>query len=282
MPSFMREVMDALLPDGAAWKPAYGGDYDKLLDGVSQNAQGALDDLASLEHIRNPYKCPTELLPDLEREFGISPNNALTEKTRRASLATVRYKRGGLATVPKLQRALDLAGFGYGGYGLSVTQNASPPANPEPIVEANYVLTAHEFPSVYCAGNSRAFAGGGGGGYYLTSGDYFTSRPLYPQAGRICARAFDGSDYRSGLECAGYYDEMLVTDENLKYKSPPEGYWSLVFFVGGAVTRNPDGRIATIATVNIPQSRRQELHRLILRVKPCGIWAAMMVDICKP
>jgi hypothetical protein len=269
--------MDALLPDGAVWKPAYGGDYDKLLDGIAQNEQNVFDDLGSLANVRNPYKCPIELLPDLEREYGISPNNALTEKERRASLAAVRYKRGGLATAAKLQRVLDLAGFGYGGYGLIVTPNASPPANPEPIVEANYVLTAHEFPSVYCAGNSRAFAGGGGGGYYLVMGDYKTAQPLYPQAGRICARAFDGGDYRSGLECAGYYDEMLEIDENLKYKSPPEPYWSLVFFVGGAVTRNPDGRIATVATVNIPQSRKQELHRLVLRIKPEGTWAAMMV-----
>jgi hypothetical protein len=47
--------------------------------------------------------------------------------------------------------------------------------------------------------------------------------------------------------------------------------------VGGSVARNPDGRIASVASVDVPVGRRQELHRLILRVKPLGIWAAMIV-----
>jgi hypothetical protein len=193
----MRGVIDALMPQGAIWNPAYGGDFDRLLDGVAQNKQDTLDDLSSLAHIRDPYNCPIELLPDLEREYGISPDNALTEKERRLSLAAVRYKRRSLGTAQKLQRTLDIAGFGYGGYGLIVTPNASPATDPSTMVDASYVMTAHEFPSVFCAGNTDVAYAGFGGGYYLVSGDYFTTRPLYLQAGQICARAFDGSDERS-------------------------------------------------------------------------------------
>jgi hypothetical protein len=274
----MREALNALMPDGAAWRPAFGGDYDRLLNGVARNKQDVFDDLSALANIRDPYNCPIELLPDLEREYGISPNNALTEKERRRSLAAIRYKSLGLATAQKLQRALDMAGFGYGGYGLIVTPNSSPATDPYPIVEANFVMTAHEFPSIFCAGNTDvAFAGYGGGGYYLVSGDYFTSRPLYPQAGEIVARASDGSDYRSGYECAGFYNEMVVIDENENNRSPDEPWWPLIFFVGGVVTRNPDGRITNVASVDVPAGRKQELHRMILRIKPCGIWAAMMV-----
>jgi len=281
--TFMREALNALLPEGAAWRPASGGDYDRLLDGAARNKQDVFDGLSALARIRDPYNCPIELLPDLEREFGVSPNNALTEKERRRSLASIRYKSLGLATAQKLQRALDMAGFGYGGYGLIVTPNSSPATDPYPIIEANFVMTAHEFPSVFCAGNTDvAFASGGGGagggGYYLVDCDFFTSSPLYPQAGQVCARAFDGSDWRSGFECAGFNGDMRTTDEMLlNYKTPPEPYWPLIFFVGGMVTRNPNGRIANIASVTVPAERRQELHRMILRIKPVGIWAAMMV-----
>jgi hypothetical protein len=270
----MRQVVDALLPDGAIWNPVYGGDFDRLLDGAAQNKQDTLDDLAGLAYIRNPYRCPIELLSDLEREYGISPDNALTEKERRLSLAAVRYKRRSLGTAQKLQRALDMAGFGYGGYWLIVTPNASPATDPSTMVDASYVMT---FPSIFCAGNTDVAYAGFGGGYYLVSGDYFTTRPLYPQAGQICARAFDGSDERSGLECAGHYNETVTTDETLAYKTPPPEYWGLIFFVGGSVARNPDGRIASVANVDVPAGRRQELHRLILRVKPLGVWAAMIV-----
>jgi hypothetical protein len=93
----------------------------------------------------------------------------------------------------------------------------------------------------------------------------------------ICARAFDGSDSKQPYECAGYYTAYV--DLSPKYSTPEDPkYWSMIFFVGGAVTRNPNGSIASVASVNVPAVRRQELHRLILRIKPVGTWAAMMVQ----
>jgi hypothetical protein len=278
MRTFYREALDAHMPSGPILKPAQGGYMDKVLDGIATGKQTTLEAIEALAFIRDPYRCPLELLPDLEREFGLSPNPALTEHDRRATLATVRYKRGGLATVRKLQAALDKAGFGAGGYGLIVTPNASPPTDPAAIVNASYSLVAHEIGdgSGACAGNAKAYASKNYGGYYLVNGDTYQDRPVYPQAGQICARAFDGSDSKSGLECAGYYTSYALYSN--EWPSPPAGYWGLIFFVGGTVSRNVDGSISAVSTVTVPFERRQELHRIILRIKPEGIWAAMIVQ----
>jgi hypothetical protein len=243
---------------------------------MADNSEAVRAALEKLKDVRNPYLCPLELLSDLEREFGIAGNEGLTEKDRREALAAIRYKTALLATVAKLQFYLDKSGFGRGGYGLIVTNNESPAVNPIPVVESVFALTAHDFPSVYAAGTSTAYAGYGGG-YYLINQDWKMLRPLYPQVGNICARAFDGSDEKSGLECAGYYE--VYHDVAQKYTATGDSrFWPFVFFVGGEAGRNPDGSIAFVPAVTVPSVRRQELHKLVLRIKPLGTWAAMMVN----
>jgi len=318
--AFMRRVLDALSPKGMAWRPAPGGDLDHLLDGVADNAQATLDDLETLAHLRDPWKVPLELLPDLEREFGIAPNTALTVKTRRANLSILRYRKGRKkSSLLKLQAALDRAGFGAGGYGLVVTPNASPAVDPTQFVDRAFVLTCHEedlgarplYPQAgqicarafdgsdalsgeQCAGHyteevadpslgSRACCGDEfaycclRGGYYLVNGDKYTLTPAIVGAGQICARAFDGSDALSGEQCAGHYS--AYNQYSNEYATPAEAYWSLIFYVGGNVTRDADtDAIVDVAPVYIPSHRRQELNRLILRFKPLGTWAAMCVQ----
>jgi hypothetical protein len=44
------------------------------------------------------------------------------------------------------------------------------------------------------------------------------------------------------------------------------------------VTRNTDDVIVDIASVQIPAARRQELNRIILRIKPVAMWAAMLIQ----
>jgi hypothetical protein len=429
--AWMRRAIDALLPEGPIITPAPGGYLDELLNGVADNHQTTLDDLADLAYIRNPWKCPEALLPDLEREFGISPNTALTVAERRSALAIKRYRKKNLSTIGRLQKALDRSGFGAGGYGLVVTPNSpanipnipddpagaalcnnllwtgwtpcnctlaitsgilrqtvtttdpyitlsglsipgsiytkvyvrfrqtagalgshlgiratdntiyknalytpaglgvwqtlaidmsSPdigawlgatitnlrldlpdnapdtscvmeisniyvgtgaylpwhaPADPSAIVDDAYQLTAHAIGEGMYAGNASAYAAKRGG-YYLVNGDQYVLEPSYPQAGHICARAFDGSDSLSGQQCAGRYTSY--SQYSNEYASPPSVYWSLIFFVGGAVARNTNGSVAAVSTIWIPAHRRQELHRLILRYKPLGIWAAMIVQ----
>ncbi len=277
MSGFSRRVVDASMPPGRIWNPAPGGDFDALLGGLADIHDAVLVDLGKLADIRNPAKCPAELVPDLEREFGIISDDSLSLTDRRKNLSILRYKRHDLATVAKLQRALDKAGFGAAGYGLTVTQNGSPATDPASIIDASYQMVAHAIgdgsPAV--AGNTAAYAGQRGG-YYLVNGDRYQSRPLYPQAGMICARAFDGSDSRSGEESAGHYSEYTLYEN--EYSSPPAGYWSLIVFLGGTVARNANGSVAAISAVPIPSARRQELHRLILRVLPLGIWAGIIVQ----
>jgi hypothetical protein len=270
MPSYMRSVHDALLPSGPAWEPANGGKYDRLLDGFADNAQAVFDDMEKLAYIRNPRLVPKELLPDLEREFGIGPDGAVPDGDRREGLGAVVYRPRALSLARELQSALDKAGFGLNGYGLAVTPNASPPANPGPIVEESFALTAHEYPSVYAAGTPAAYAGERGG-YYLVNGDRFNHRPIYPGAGAgMVAREFPSKS------CAGYH-EGYIGYEN-EYTAPiPEPYWPFVVFVGGTVTRNEDGSVAAVATVSIPEGWRQKLHRLILRIKPVHVWMGMCV-----
>jgi hypothetical protein len=275
---YARRILDGNLPRGAIYNPVPGGSMDNLLDGLADNYDADIDKLEALKSVRDPWKVDEELLPDLEREYGISPNSALTISDRRANLAIARYKRKGLSTLTKLQSALDRAGFGYGGYGLIVTQNESPAIDPAIIVKTCYQTTAHAASdkSNAFAGNSAAYAGVRSG-YYLVNGDNYTAVPVYPQAGIVCARAFTGSDSLSGQQCAGHYNSYA--DYSDDYDSPPAGYWPLVFFVGGYVSRNSDGSIASIQAVKIPAARRQELNRLVLRIKPLGMWAGMIIQL---
>jgi hypothetical protein len=265
----MRRVHDALMPSGPAWEPAADGKFDRLLDGFADNAQAVLDSLESLAYIRNPRRVPAELLPDLEREYGIDSDDTIPDSDRREGLGVVVYRPRAPSLVRELQSALDKAGFGAGGCGLVVTPNGTPAGNPGPIVGQNVAFSAHEYPSIYNAGNIYAYAGEMAG-YFLVNGDRFNSRPVYPGAGTgMVARDFPSES------CAGYY-EGYTGYEN-EYTAPiPPAYWPFVFFIGGPVTRNPDGSIAGVATVPVPIGRRQELHRLILRLKPLHAWAGML------
>lgn len=272
-PSPLRPLVDGLLPPGSLFAPAPGGDLDRILDGIGDNWERARILLENLAHVRNPRR--TTFLEDLEREYGISPNPSLTENTRRENLALAKSRSRRGALVARLQDSLDRAGFGLTGYGLRVTPNASPAADPLAIVENQYQLVAREFPSPAAAGNAAAYAAVRHG-YYLVNGDQYQSQPTYPMAGQVCARAFDGSDTRSGLESAGHYEAYTLYAN--EYTTPAAEYWPYVVFFGGTVSRNADGSVAAIATVEIPFARRQELHKLILRYKPLGIWAAMCVQ----
>jgi hypothetical protein len=266
----MRSVYDALLPPGPAWEPATGGKYDRLLDGFADNAQAVLDGLESLAYIRNPRRVPKELLPDLEREYGVNPDDTIPDDDRREGLGTVVYRPRASSLVRELQSALDKAGFGVSGYGLVVTPNSAPASDPNPIVNESFVLTAHEFPSVYAAGTPIAYTGERGG-YYLVNGDRFNAHPVYPGAGTgMAAREFPSKS------CAGYY-EGYTGYENEYTADIPQAFWPFVFFAGGTVTRNEDGSVASVAVIVVPASRRQELHRLILRLKPLHSWAGMCV-----
>ena len=64
----MKSVFEALLPEGAIWKPKPDGDFDRLLAGMGDNAQLLYEFNESLAHLRDPRR--TAILRDLEKEYG--------------------------------------------------------------------------------------------------------------------------------------------------------------------------------------------------------------------
>jgi len=296
---FMRSVINSLMPKGALWSPSIGGNFARLLDGISKNKQTVLDDLACLSHLREPARIPIEMLPILERELGVAAIDMDIE-LRRAILRGIRYKNKSIPTCNKLQHALNVAGFGEGGYGVVVVENENPAINPGDYInpvnnevslkksQAGSICARNPDGSDWkawqeCAGyNSVSYKNpnlpkGSTKYYYLLNTDNHSAIGLKKsQAGSICARNPDGSDWKAWQECAGYNSESNETYN--KYSDPPCEYWPMVFFICAGVTRNEDGNIISISPAKVPAVLRQRLNRIVLRIKPEGIWAAMIVD----
>lgn len=68
------------------------------------------------------------------------------------------------------------------------------------------------------------------------------------------------------------FDNMALFERSLN------GNWNLVFFVGGAVTRDSGDRIIDIERVPIASNLRDSLRRIILRHKPLQTWGALVVN----
>jgi hypothetical protein len=136
MASDFRFSVDSLHPDGAFWAPKPGGDYDKVLDALADFEAGLFDDLVLLGKLRDPDATP--ILSDLEREYGLLPNEALSEEERRAQLRSIVYARRGTGSIDDLQRRLDAAGFD-----LTVHSN-SPAVDPNVIISGDAPMQAGE------------------------------------------------------------------------------------------------------------------------------------------
>ena len=109
MPNLSRSVFDSLLPDGSFWHIAQDGNFDKLLDGMSDNVEDVILKLACLSCIRDPHTTP--ILSDLEKEFGINPDERLTDEERRQALAAKVYRGDCNGSKDCLEDALQMAGF---------------------------------------------------------------------------------------------------------------------------------------------------------------------------
>lgn len=76
------------------------------------------------------------------------------------------------------------------------------------------------------------------------------------------------------------YDFELTQSEIQAYiKDQVLRWWSMIFFVGGDVVRDPvSNKIVGIEFVNIPIQNRAALRQLILKYKPLHSWAALAVN----
>jgi len=236
--TLMRAFLDAVLPPGAIWRPAPGGDFDHFLDGLGDNLQATHDAIVQLAYIRDPWRTP--FLDELEREYGVTPNAQLSESTRRAYLASVKYGRNRKSTLDTLQRALDDAGLGVGGYGLMVFAN-DPPVDPAPFMGFTYQMYLGGGNTQYLGYNTggitRAFLGvASGGGVWLVNGEPYVPVPNYESLGG--AQSYLGY-LRSGTT-GGYYlgQYYSVSYLPITVASPSDPTtWPCVFFLAAAATR---------------------------------------------
>lgn len=107
--SQMKNVLDALWPEGAFWEPEKDDDYDLLLEGVADNSQAIKDDMAEIATFRDPETTP--LLEELEKDFGVVPISGSTEDERRAILKEYKYKKHYSGAYDALETKLRNAGF---------------------------------------------------------------------------------------------------------------------------------------------------------------------------
>lgn len=259
----MRQVLDGLLPTGSAWRPARGGSLDQFLNAVSDNWDAPKAFLATLATIRDPLKTP--YLSDLERDFGITPNVFLPESRRRLQLLVAKTKRRRTGGASDLQAALDLAGFGVGGYGLQVFAN-DPAVDPRPFLNNQFQMYLGGPNST--VGWATAFLSQLGA-QLIVNGDRYTYPPAYQALGTF--------QLAQATATIGYYNKFytIPTANTIPADST---LWPLVFFVAQSVTRDGSGYISALSFAGIPQNRRNDLMEIVLKFKPMHTWCVAAIN----
>jgi len=262
MSDIMKSVLEALLPEGAIWQIKPGGGFDLFYNGEAANLETIKLFLQKLANIRNPYL--TELLDELEKEYGISPNPSLTDAEKRQNLATIMFGSDADGTDDFLEDQLQSAGFN-----AQVYQN-DPAINPDILIDQRFRMVAGGF-NAY-AGRADAFARRQGG-FLLVNGDLFTQFPLYEmQANGAIAFAGNAS------AVAGLFNDIQLSEIDYHIPDAPCS-WPFIFFVGGNVVRNGvTNAIEEIENIIIPIERKQEFERMILKYKPLYTWCAYFAE----
>jgi hypothetical protein len=263
---FNRSVINTLLPGGSAWSPVTDGDFDKLLDGIGENSDVVFNVLDDIRNIRNPLETP--VLTDLEHEYGVIPVAGATDSERRDRLKTFMFRRGELPTYTRLNERLQSAGFD-----VQVHPN-SPAVDPNIFLAQAFNMVCNDLlpggndpqcgePEAVCAQV---------GGLLLVNGDIFTQAPNYSL---LCDELL--AQCGEALAFAGQFDSIRL--EAIDYEVPTDpGYWPLIFFVGGAATRDPvTDELTEIEIAPIPIARKSEFQRIILTFKPMFSWAGLIV-----
>lgn len=261
-----RAVINALLPEGAAWEPAAEDDYDLLLDGIAENSNTVHSDLDLIRYFRDPARTP--ILSDLEAEFAVIPVASSTEAGRRERLAIVMFRRSELPTYESLEEKLRDAGF-------DVYVYANDPAvDPAVFLTRAFQMACDDLlpggNDAQC-GEAEAYCGQIGG-ELLVNGEIFEQELNFTVQ---CDEALVQCDEATAL--SGNYDSINLIP--IEYEIPIEaGYWPLIFFVGGEATRDPvTGALTNIDIAEIPIERRLEFRRIILKYKPMFSWTGLII-----
>ena len=122
----------AALPTGAAWTPKPGGNYDNYLEALGEIIALICENLNTVRDVRDPHK--TDLLDDLERDFGIIKNDVDTEEQRRVVLAERMFNSVISGNPEGLERILQSVDPGF-----RVYQN-SPAVDPQKFIDQGFVI----------------------------------------------------------------------------------------------------------------------------------------------
>lgn len=206
MSDITRGMINAFLPPGAIWTPKEDEDFDKLLEGMADNAEILRAFLLQLADIRRPSATPIELLSDLETEFGIVTNTNLTEQQRRDQLSSIKFSKGGNGDLDFMEASLRDAGFD-----VYVHAN-DPPVDPALLVASTSFIVSGRF--------NRSAAS-------LTSEDW----PLVFFVGGLATRD-GGTDELLSIEIASIPIDGASTFKRIIQRSMPMHAWAATAVVG--------------------------------------------------
>jgi hypothetical protein len=267
--SILRKTLDALLPPGPIWKIKVGGDLDSKLEALGESLDTPSDFLGDLAFISDPDKTP--IFEDLEREYGIKPNENVSDADRLARLKRIVYQGEKIDSPDDLQDALNDAGF----TDLQVHLN-DPAVDPDLFLNQNFTMVA---------GGDNAYAGfipsGGGDSTAiagLSGGEWVVNGEIFFQSPAVTMQASGDNAFAGNANAvAGAFDTVNTTA--LEYETPPADYWPLTFFVGGAATRDGvTGELTSIEQGLVPNERKDDLITTILQIKPLMGWCGLIVQ----
>ena len=234
--NFILATIKALLPDGSAWNIAQGEDLDDFLEAASENWLEAYNAANLVGEVRNPFE--TNLLEELERDFGFLQNPELSEETRRKQLAAVKYENTDQRnSSDDVQNFLNAASF-------DVQVHHNDPAVDPALFPGDILLN---------------------GGLYVSQAEYLM------QCGG--AEAFCG---HQNAVC-GYFETFIFIDFEHELPVDPD-VWPFIYFVGGAATRDGLGALTSIAPADVPLNRKDKFIEFILSAKPWFDWAVLIIN----
>lgn len=218
-----RRALDAALPDGQVWNIAPGGQLDAVFDATANALEIFREAAADIANLRNPES--SSELAQLEIDFGVMPNSALTSAARAAQLrGVIRSGRIANCDPDRLQAILTEAGFDV------VVYRNEPAIDPAEIMMSVPNGTAGDGVTT---GGSGVTAGYGppGDSEFIVNGELYTLQTL-----NYTATAGDGTTTAGSGATAGQFDGMRT--ESKLYPCPTHpSRWPFVFIIAG----NKDG-----------------------------------------
>jgi len=261
-PKIGKEILNASYPKGSAWKPALGKGLDQTRDAIGEIIDNVNEKMEESRNVRNPLKTP--VLSDLERDYGIVPNDLVSDDDRRLQLKEKKNNNYSPASATYLENLLNDSGFD-----VQVHRN-DPPVDPNIFLNQAFIMVA---------GGGNAFAGhedayaGRVGGFLLVNGSIFDQFPAYAaQAGGISTVAGNGN------AIAGFFTSLNKIPIVYEIPSDPDD-WGFIFFVGGDAVRDGiTNELISIEAAQVDSERRTEFETLILTIKGLYTWAGMLIE----